>query len=172
MLHTLAIGSLVYFALILALRVSGKRTLSKWNAFDSIVTFALGSIVASATLSPTTSIAQGVVAVGLFVSLQFAMTWMAVRFPVVRRLIKAEPVFLVHEGRILDAALERERVTRGELLAAVRGKGLVSVSEVHAVVLETSGTFSVMATSNCADRSALADVHHVKTRPGAERTQH
>lgn len=158
-LHALAIGTIVYFALVLALRVSGKRTLSRWNAFDSIVTFALGSIVASATLSPTTSIAQGAVAVGLFVTLQFALTWLSVRSPAFRRLIKGKPVFLMHDGEVRDAALHRERVTRGELLEAIRGKGLVSISQVQAVVLETSGTFSVIAKSDCVDRSALADVH-------------
>lgn len=171
MLHAVITGAAVYFALVAILRVSGKRTLSKWNAFDSIVTFALGSIVATATLSPTTSVAEGILAVALFVVLQFVMTWLSVRSAAIRRIIKPEPVFLMFEGAVLDDALRHERVTQGELLAALRGSGLVSIEQAHTVVLETSGTFSVMPNPGLADRSALVDVRHTDKSEGRLRSR-
>ena len=58
-IRSLVIGLLAYLVLILWLRFSGKRTLSQWNAFDAIVTFALGSMLATATLSRDTSLVQG-----------------------------------------------------------------------------------------------------------------
>ncbi len=157
-LHSLVTGVGGYVALILWLRISGKRTLSQWNAFDAIVTFALGSMLATATLSPTTTLVQGAIAFGIFVALQFVITWLAVRSGVVRRLIKARPTLLVRDGRMLDDVLRRERVTEGEVLAALRDKGLVALSQAHAVVLETSGRFSVIPAPVGDDRSALADV--------------
>lgn len=156
--NSLVIGAGSYLALIVWLRLSGKRTLSQWNAFDAIVTFALGSLLATATLSPSTNLVQGAAAFGLFVLLQYAITWLAVRSARVRRLIKAQPTLLVHQGRLLADAMRRERVTEGEVLAAVREKGLAGVSQVYALVLETSGHFSVIAAPVGNDLSALADV--------------
>ncbi|MEP7206226.1 MAG: YetF domain-containing protein [Casimicrobiaceae bacterium] len=156
--HSLVIGAGGYVALIVWLRLSGKRTLSQWNAFDAIVTFALGSMLATATLSPSINLVQGAAAFGLFVLLQYAITWLAVRSAPVRRLIKARPTLLVHRGRMLADVMRRERVTEGEVLAAVREKGLAGMSQVYAVVLETSGRFSVIAGPAGDDHSALDDV--------------
>jgi uncharacterized membrane protein YcaP (DUF421 family) len=163
-LHSLVVGTLGYVALIVWLRLSGKRTLSSWNAFDAIVTFALGSMMATATLSPSTSFAQGALAFGLFVMLQFVVTWLAVRSPRVRRLIKSRPTMLVHDGRMLVDVMRAARVTEGEVLAALRERGVARLSEVHALVLETSGTFSVIRRPGSGGRSTLEDVDP----PGAE----
>jgi uncharacterized membrane protein YcaP (DUF421 family) len=161
LLRVLIIGILGYMALIFWLRISGKRTLSQWNAFDAVVTFALGSMLATATLSPSTAFAQGAVAFGLFVGLQLLITWLAVRSALVRRLIKARPTLLVRDGEILHGELKRERVTEGELLAALRNKGLFAVAQAYAVVLETSGTFSVIPKPVESEPTALADVEGV-----------
>ena len=69
--HTLIAGTLSYFGIIAWLRVSGKRTLSKWNSFDFIVTIALGSILASVLLTESVGFVQCMVAIGLLVTLQF-----------------------------------------------------------------------------------------------------
>lgn len=70
-LRTLVAGLSAYIALIVILRISGKRTLSKWNAFDYVVTIALGSTLATILLSKDTSLAQGVAA--LFLPRRFAV---------------------------------------------------------------------------------------------------
>lgn len=156
--HALLVGSLGYCGIIAWLRVSGKRTLSQWNAFDAVVTFALGSMLATVTLSRDASLAQALTAFALFIALQFVVTWLAVRSPALRRLVKAQPTLLVRDGRMLDDVLVRERVTQGEVLAALRDRGFASVGEVHAVVLETSGKFSVIGTRGDRGGSTLADV--------------
>ena len=61
LLRTVVIGFGAYVALVTVLRVSGKRTLSKWSAFDLVVTVALGSAFASALVSKDVSLVQGVV---------------------------------------------------------------------------------------------------------------
>ena len=68
------VGLLAYIAVILWLRVAGKRTLSKWNAFDFIVTIALGSTLASVIISRDVPLMEGVSALGLLVGLQFVIT--------------------------------------------------------------------------------------------------
>lgn len=155
---TVGIAVLAYLAIIVWLRISGKRTLSQWNAFDAVVTFALGSMLAATILSPSTALVQGVAGFGVLVMLQLSITWLAVRLGFIRRFIKARPTMLVRNGRLLTEVLKRERVTEGEVMAALRQKGLAAIGDAYAVVLETSGTFSVIPAPVGDDRSALADV--------------
>lgn len=133
-----------YLLLILLLRVSGKRTLSKWNAFDFVITIAFGSVLATTILSRRTSLAQGMVALGLLVGLQFVVTWSSVRLKWVRAMVKAKPRLLAFRGRLLDEALRAERITDDEVYAALREAGAASMDEVEAVILETDGTLSVI----------------------------
>ncbi len=70
----LLVGPLAYGALMVLLRVSGKRTLTKLNAFDLVITVALGSTLATIVLSKDVALAEGVLALGLLAGLQFAIT--------------------------------------------------------------------------------------------------
>lgn len=158
LLRVLVVGTLAYAALVLALRISGKRTLSKMNAFDLVVTVALGSTLATVLLSQSVALAEGVLAFLLLIGLQYAVAWLSVRFPSFQALVKAEPRLLFHGGRMLQAALRNERVAREEVMAAVRAAGYDSLEQVEAVILETDGTFSVIARRADGGASALANV--------------
>lgn len=138
-------GVLAYAALIVLLQVSGKRTLSKMNAFDFIVTVALGSTLATVLLSETVALIEGVTAFALLIGMQYAITWLSVRSGTVRKLVKSEPSLLFHDGAFLEQVMTRERVTQDEVRAAVRQQGKSSMAEVNAVILETDGTFSVLS---------------------------
>ena len=155
--RVLVAGTLGYVALVLFLRVSGKRTLSKLNAFDLVITVALGSTLATIVLSSSVAIAEGVLALALLVGLQYAVAWTSVRSRAVRGLAKSEPRLLVHRGRVLTGARRSERVTADEILQAVRSQGHASLDDVEAVVLETDGTMSVVSGGG-PDGSALAAV--------------
>ncbi|MFN4101363.1 MAG: DUF421 domain-containing protein, partial [Pararhodobacter sp.] len=117
---------------------------SKMNAFDLIVTVALGSTLATVLLTDTVPLLEGVLAMALLVYLQFAITWLSVRSRRFRSLIKSEPSLLVHDGQYLNAALRRQRVTRDEVDAALRQSGKSDVGQVRSVVLETDGTLTVI----------------------------
>ncbi len=149
--RTAVVGVLAYLALVLMLRVSGKRTLSKMNAFDLVVTVALGSTLATVLLSTSVALLRGVLAFALLIGLQFAITWLSVRSSAVRGFVKAEPTLLMHGGTFLRGAMRRERVTEDELLAALRSQGVDAVEEVEAVVLETDSSFSVVKRSGGTD---------------------
>lgn len=156
--RVLLITVLTYPALILVLRLSGKRTLAKMNAFDLVVTVALGSTLATILLSRDVSYAEGLLALVLLVGLQLVATWLSVRSGALRRLLKSEPTLLVRDGRLLPAAMRQQRVTEGEVRQAVRSQGFGGLTEVTAVVLETDGTFSVISSSQAGDGSALHGV--------------
>jgi len=154
LLRVVAVGVPAYVVLVLLLRVSGKRTLSKMNAFDLVVTIALGSTLGSIITSKGVALAEGVLALGLLVGLQFGIAWLNVRSGRASHFVKSEPRLLYYRGAFIDDALRRERVLRGEVLAAMREQGLASPDQSVAVVLETSGEFSVVRASD-SDEAAL-----------------
>lgn len=144
---------------MLLLRTSGKRTLAKLNAFDLVVTVALGSTLASVMTSATLPLANGLLALALLIVLQFVVASLATRLPWFNRLLKSEPTLLFYQGRMLDAALRRSRLTHDEILATVRSSGARDLADVHAVILETDGSLSVVpASGESPASSSLADV--------------
>ena len=156
--RTVLIGALAYLTLVLLLRISGKRTLTKLNAFDLVVTVALGSTLASTIMSKSVALAEGATAFLLLIVLQFVITFLSVHYKPFSKLVKAEPQLLLFNGEFLPGAMERERVTRAEVCSAVRSGGSASLSAVHAVVLETDGSLSVISGDGQTDDSALEGV--------------
>lgn len=147
-LHTLIAGFLAYGVLIFFLRISGKRTLSKMNAFDLVITVSLGSTLATILLTKDVSLAQGATALALLVGLQFIITWSSVRSNWFNKLVTGEPTLLLYDGKCLPDALRRSRVTLDELQAAARSTGQGTLEAVAAIVLETDGSFSVIPHDN------------------------
>lgn len=167
LLRTLLVGLLAYIALVTFLRISGKRTLAKMNAFDFIVTVALGSTLATILLSQDVVLAEGLLAFMLLIGLQFIVAWLSVRSSWIEALVKSEPTLLLYRGQFLQPAMQRERVSREEIEAAVRQQGVADPEEVAAVVLETDGTFSVI--QHRGDKQ-LVDLVGLQLPPRPERT--
>lgn len=153
--RTAVIGFLAYVVLIVFLRVSGKRTLSKMNAFDFVVTVALGSTLATILLNRDVALAEGALAFALLIGLQFVVTWVSVRVPLVKRVVAGEPRMLLYRGQCLPQAMHQARITFDELRAAVRQQGIGSLGALEAVVLETDGSLSVVRLGEGADASSL-----------------
>lgn len=140
----LGVGAASYILLVVLLRTSGKRTLSKLNAFDLVVTVAMGSTLSATLLSSTVSFAEGAAGFAALVLLQYGVAKLSVISTRFARLVRSEPQLLLQDGRFLEEALRRERVTREEVLAALRTKGVGRLEQAAAVVLETDGTLSVL----------------------------
>lgn len=157
--RTLIVAPLAYLALLGVVRLSGKRTLAKLNAFDFVVTVALGSLLASVVVSPDISLTQGAVGFAILIGLQYAIAVLSVRVPTFRPLVKARPTLLLAHGQLRQEAMEEQRVARPEVLQVLRQHGLGSLDEAAAVVLETDGTLSVLRNApSGGEGSALADV--------------
>jgi uncharacterized membrane protein YcaP (DUF421 family) len=149
--------------MIVLLRVSGKRTLTKMNAFDFIVTVALGSTLATVLLSKDVAVADGLLAFALLIFLQLGITWLSVRSKGFSKLIKAEPALLVFRGKFLTEAMKAERITEEEILAVLRSNGVAKVEQADAVVMETDGRLSIIkkVESFQAESSALSNVNNI-----------
>jgi uncharacterized membrane protein YcaP (DUF421 family) len=159
LLRTLIIGGIAYVALVVMLRLSGKRTLGKMNSFDLIVTVALGSTLATVLLTKEVALAEGTLALALLILLQLAITWLSVRTKLIRNLARAEPSLLFSQGEFLRDVMKGARVTESEVLQAIRSSGSLALGDIAAVVLETDGSFSVVNASDSQGKTSLDNVH-------------
>ena len=157
-LRILLVGPASYAAVVLILRTSGKRTLAKLNAFDLVVTVALGSTLATIFLSKDVSWSEGAAALGLLTLLQLLLAAFTARWPAARSVVTSRPTLLVKDGQLLEGVLREQRLTRSEVWQAVRASGVGDVTAVAAVVLEGDGSLSVIPAAKMGDGSALADV--------------
>lgn len=132
--RTVLVGLLAYVTLVLFLRISGKRTLAKLNAFDLVVTVALGSTLSAIVLQESVALAEGATALALLIFAQYLVASFSVR---------SEPALLARNGAFCDQAMKRERVTQDEAISAIRSQGGHSVAQVESLVLESDGTISV-----------------------------
>ncbi|GGD83809.1 DUF421 domain-containing protein [Croceicoccus mobilis] len=135
----------LYLLIIVFIRISGKRSTSQMNNFDWIVTVALGSIAASTIILKDTTLVEGGFAIGLLLAMQYVLTSLVRRSDIVSSAVKATPTMLMDEGRFIDEAMRRERISRREVLAAVRKAGITDLDKVAWVTLENDASFSVIS---------------------------
>jgi len=138
------VSILAYGSLILVLRLAGNRSLAKLNAFDFVVTVALGSTLATVLLANDVALAEGLLAFAMLAGLQWAVSRLSVSWPMFRRAVRNQPRLLCENGQFPDHAMKAERVTRSEMEAAIRNAGIGRLEDVAAVVLETDGSMSVI----------------------------
>jgi len=158
LLRVLVLGTLGYTWLLIIIRLTGKRTLAQLDAFDLIVSVALGSTLATVLLSTEVALAEGALALALLCVLQLVVALLTSRSRVARRRITARPTLLVRDGELLDQAMRSERISRDSVLQVVRSQGVGGLELVAAVVLETNGRLSVITCEQQGSGSALADV--------------
>lgn len=142
--RTLIVGLLAYAVLVAFLRISGKRTLAKLNAFDLVVTVALGSTLSAILLQESIALAEGAAALALLIVAQFAVTYASVRSRGFAKAVRSEPSLLARDGAFCSRAMRRERISEDEALSAVRAQGATGIDGVDCLVLESDGSLSVI----------------------------
>ena len=133
---------LMIATLIVIIRIAGLRSLSKMSSFDFAVTVAIGSVMAS-TVATSTPVANGALAIGALLLVQAAIATMR-RLDGFEKVVDNTPSLLMRDGQFLDDALARCRVTRSDVIAKLREANVLALTEVQAVVLETTGDISVL----------------------------
>lgn len=156
--HLALLALLSYVALVILLRVSGKRTLSKLNVFDFVFVVALGSTLASTILNADTTLADGITTFVALMGLQIMLSWLCVTSHRVDHWVNGEPTLLMHKGNFLNDAMRRERVTKEEVLSSIRNVNVKTFDEIDSVILETDGTFSIVWQNVGDECSSLIDV--------------
>ena len=135
---------LAYATLLVMIRISGKRTLSKMNAYDFIVTIALGSCLAATALNKSVALAEGAIVYCTLIILQFIITWSAVRSGRIKRIVSGSPALLLYKGQFIDSAMKAERITIEEIYVVARRQGIEELKDVDVIILETTGDITIM----------------------------
>lgn len=134
----------IYLAVILFTRVVGLRSFAKMSSFDFAMTVAVGSLMATTLVMPDPPLLQAVVGLAALYGIQMVVALLRVRFPGSRVLVDNSPVLLMRGEEMLHENLRRTRVTQGDLRAKLREANVLRLSEVRAVILETTGDISVL----------------------------
>ncbi|WP_417884972.1 DUF421 domain-containing protein [Zunongwangia sp.] len=136
-----AIG--IYCLVIIYTRIAGKRSFSKMSSFDFAMTIASGSILASTILLKNVSLLQGAIGLLIVYVLQISTAYLR-RFHLFQKLTDNKPLLLMKDGEIFHDNLKKARVTESDLRGKLREANVIQLSEVRAVVFETTGDVSVL----------------------------
>jgi uncharacterized membrane protein YcaP (DUF421 family) len=158
LMRILIVGTLIYISVISILRVSGKRTLASMNAFDFIITVALGSTFGRVLTAKQVAVSEAIVSFLLLISLQYVVSYLEVRSPFFHKLVTSQPRLLYYKGNFIDKNLRKERLLEEDLVGAVRKKKFASLDDVEAIVLETDGQFSVIKKSSNTQSSTIHEL--------------
>ncbi len=135
----------VYLFLILAVRLFGKKELAQLSVFDLVFILLISNAVQNAMVLGDNSLAGGLIAaLSLFV-INYLIKRLQFRFPGFSRVLQGEPIMLVYHGEILESHLKLARITRDEVLEAIREHGVPSEKEVDLAILEVDGNISVLS---------------------------
>lgn len=118
--RVVVVGTLAYVALVLLMRVSGKRILTRMNGFDLLIAVSMGAVFGRVLTAQNVALAEAVAAFALLATLQSAMAWLQFRFPKFAAVATPSPTLPYFRQRVLHDALRRERVTEPELRTAAR----------------------------------------------------
>lgn len=160
----LAVAS--YVLLIAALRVAGAQALGKMSAYNLVITITLGSIVATIPLGTGVTLTDGVTIIVTYLGLQRLLRRILKVRPSWQRVAKNEPRVVLWDGVPLDHEMRMVDVTANEVRAAVRKAGYGTFDDVHAVVLENDGEWSVIGRSAAGGLSTLSDISRPGRAPG------
>jgi uncharacterized membrane protein YcaP (DUF421 family) len=144
LVRILFVGTFAYVFLLVTLRVSGPRTLGRTNMFDFIISVGVGSAFGRILTAKDVALAEACTAFALLAFLQYLVSFLRVRSKRFADLVNASPSLVYFDGRYLAKAMSLSRLTEADIQEAVRTKGLGSMSDVEAVVLEAGGELSVI----------------------------
>ncbi len=135
----------VYFFIILAIRLFGKKELSQLSVIDLVFILLISNAVQNAMVGNNTSLWGGLVAASALFIVNFLMKQVIYRFPSLGKFIQGEAIMLVYKGKLKIDNMHHTRITYDELMEAVREHGVASISEVDLAILEVDGNISILS---------------------------
>ncbi len=135
---------IVYGALLVGLRMAGKRELGQMTPFDLVVILLIANAVQNAMVGPDTSVTGGLIAAAVLVTANYGLAMARERAPFLRRAVEGTPTLLINDGKFVTEHLRREGLDEAIVLMAIREHGIADVGDVRMAVLETDGSISIV----------------------------
>ena len=136
--------AVVYAAVLVGLRLTGKRQIGQMAPFDLVLILLIANAVQNAMVGADSSLAGGLIAAAVLLVLNFGVSRLNQAVPIFQRLTEGMPVVLVSNGHVIEPALVREGIDESELEGAIREHAVHGLDEVELAVLEIDGSISVV----------------------------
>ena len=137
-------GLIIYVFLIVLLRLTGKRQVGQMAPFDLVLLLVLSNTVQNAMIGGDNSIIGGVISAVTLVAANWLVSLLTYRSKKMEALVEGRPELLIHNGKLFERALAQAKLTRHEMMNALREAGCAAVEDVRAAFLENDGTISVI----------------------------
>ena len=137
-------GVLVYVFLFVLLRLVGKKHVGELAPFDLLVLLILSETVQNSLVGDDTSLIGGLISAATLVVLAYGISILTFSSKRLERAIEGTPKILIRHGHRRAAELQRQRITKAELLEALRNHGCANITDVRVAILENDGTITVI----------------------------
>ena len=134
---------IIYFALLLAMRLMGKRQLGELQPSELVITILVSNIATLSLEDVEIPLLHGILPILVLVCLEVVMSWLSLKSVTVRRLVSGTPKVIIRDGHIDQKMLKELRFSVDDLMTALRSGGVFDVSEVQYAIVETNGSVSV-----------------------------
>ncbi|MEJ7809220.1 MAG: YetF domain-containing protein [Gemmatimonadaceae bacterium] len=133
----------VYALMLVVIRVSGKRAIGNFTAFDLLVALMLGEVVDEIAYGDV-SFAQGATVILVVAALQYGNAWLSFAHRGAARILEGSPRIIIRDGAMEKQGMRKERMSPSDVMAELRGLGVSDLREVKLAVLEVDGRVSVI----------------------------
>jgi uncharacterized membrane protein YcaP (DUF421 family) len=135
---------IVYVALLVGLRLTGKRQLGQMTPFDLVLILLIANAVQNAMVGPDTSVWGGLIAALVLIVANYGVVQARERIPLLRRAVEGTPTLLINDGQFVQEHLRREGLDEDEVMMALREHGVSQVKDVKMAILEVDGSISIV----------------------------
>ena len=144
LLEKIVRAALVYFFILIAFRLLGKRQVGQMTKYDLIVMLVIANVLQNAMIGEDASVAGGMLGALTILLLNLGVAWFSYRSKKFEQLIEGMPTPVVFNGRVIEKNLRIEQMSREDLLAALRRQGIFHLDEVKLAVIEDNGAVAVL----------------------------
>lgn len=137
-------AGIIYFFIILAVRLMGKRQVGELKPHELVITILLSAIAVIPLEENSMPLANCIVPILLFISMEIIVSVLSMKNIWFRNLVQGRPIFIIRNGKLDQKKLRQMRFTIDDIVDALRQKDIFDISEVRDAVVETNGTISVL----------------------------
>lgn len=137
-------GVIVYFVLLILLKISGRKQIGQLSPFDLVLLLVLSNAVQNSMNAGDNSLVGGLISAVTLICLNWIMDILTARSRKFSYLVEGRPEVIVHNGKVFEKILKRENISHDELHSALRKNGIMELNDVRYAVLEATGGISVI----------------------------
>lgn len=134
---------IIYFTLLVFMRIMGKREIGQLSAIDFVVAIAIAELGAIPMEDPNIPLLRGLIPIGLLATFQIMLSLLCLKNNFFRRAIYGQANILICKGTIKQKEMKAARYNIDDLLTQLREKDVFNVADVEYAILETSGELTV-----------------------------